>query len=359
MTERDDYIENELSRLRDLVGEEIKISAAPYLTELNADAIRHWTRATGDRNPRYRTSANEICAAPPCLLYAFSPLSVGYRGGLAGFHSLFGGSHWIWRRPLHSGTSISARSHFAAIDELPSRFAGRMFKQTTTTEFYDSEGISLAQVSSWGLRTDRQASASRAVHQSTALAHYGTADLAAITAQYHKEAEVFRSGGAGRAEFQVGAPVPTMIRGPYSTATAVGFAQAWGGAFISSHGYWFEMLAKHPKLGVSGTSGAPESPESVHWNSAMARAVGLPDSYDYGPERVAWGSILLTNWLGNWGQLDELYCEVRGFNYVGDLVRFEGTVTEAAAESARVEFTGTNQRDEVSISGWAQMSVAP
>jgi hypothetical protein len=356
MSDREAFIEGELSRLRRLIGQEITISAAPYLTQVNTDAVRHWTRATGDRNPRYEEKAADTCVAPPALLYAFSPLSVGYRGGLGGFHSLFGGSHWKWQHPLVPGTSVSARTYFAGIDELPSRFAGRMFKQTATTKFSDGDGTSLAEVSSWGMRTDRRASASRAVHESVELASYSAADLADITSQYRQEVETVRSGDASRAGLRPGARLPSMIRGPYSTATAVSFAQAWGGVFISSHGYWFETLAKHPKLGVPGASGAPESPESVHWNSAMARAVGLPDSYDYGPERVAWASILLTNWLADWGQLDELYCEVRGFNYVGDLIRFEGSVTEVAAGSARIEFAGTNQRDEVTISGWGQVS---
>jgi hypothetical protein len=40
-----------LEKLRALIGRELKINAAPHLTEVTADAVRHWAYRIGDRNP--------------------------------------------------------------------------------------------------------------------------------------------------------------------------------------------------------------------------------------------------------------------------------------------------------------------
>ena len=42
-----------IADLRSRIGKEIRISAAPYLTEASADAIRHWADGIGDRNPLF------------------------------------------------------------------------------------------------------------------------------------------------------------------------------------------------------------------------------------------------------------------------------------------------------------------
>ena len=43
----------------------------------------------------------------------------------------------------------------------------------------------------------------------------------------------------------------------------------------------------------------------------MAKDIGAPGTYDYGPERVSCLSQLMTNWIGDNGFLKKLYAEVR------------------------------------------------
>src|ERR1043166_2893261 len=82
--------EQELARLRAKIGKRVEIKEPPYLTEVTRDAVRHWAWALGDRNPLYLDEAyakgsrfkSIIC--PPCMLYGFSRMSIGYRGGLPG-----------------------------------------------------------------------------------------------------------------------------------------------------------------------------------------------------------------------------------------------------------------------------------
>src|SRR5713101_10003054 len=131
----------EVARLRSKLGSKVDIAEPPYLTEVTRDAIRHWAWATGDRNPLYldeeyaRGSVYGTLIAPPCMLYAFSRLSIGYRGGLAGVHAMFGGAWWQWHEPLRLSERIRAEVTFKDLVELPSRFAGRTFKQVSLVRF--------------------------------------------------------------------------------------------------------------------------------------------------------------------------------------------------------------------------------
>src|SRR3546814_2478409 len=71
----------------------------------------------------------------------------------------------------------------------------------------------------------------------------------------------------------------------------------------------------------------PEPPEAVHWDTQLARSVGVPQAYDYGPERISWLATMLTNWIGDAGDLSELYSEMRRFNMIGDMTFGHAKVT--------------------------------
>lgn len=358
----------ELTRLRSKLGRLVTVADPPYLTEVSRDAVRRWALATGDRTPlsldeglAVRSSAGRL-AAPPCMLYAFSKLTIGYRGGLPGVHSMFAGSHWRWRERAVLGDQINTTTTFTALDELPSRFAGRMFKQSSRTSFNRSDGTEIADVIGWGMRVERNTARDTGKYADTIRTSYSADDLAGVAAMYEDEAKrAVSSPQLFWDDVQVGDIVPVIVRGPYSATTAVAFEQAWGGLFISAHGYWFDRLKDHPRLGILNEYGVPEPPEAVHWDSALARSVGVPDAYDYGPERISWISGMLTSWAGLEGFLEELYVEVRRFNLLGDLTYLEGEVTEVTETagahdgSVRLDVRARNQREEISAKGWASV----
>lgn len=356
--------DEELERVRSRIGEVIEIAEPPYLTEANRDAIRRWAKATGDRNQLYldedyaRDSVHGTMIAPPAILYAFSRTSIGYRGGLPGVHSFFAGSHWRWFEPIKSGTSIRPETQFKDLIELKSRFAGRMFKQLSLTRFMDEGDNVLAEVEGWGMRTERQTAREKGKYGGTELASYTPDDIKQIALQYQQEVPRGRDTLSWD-DVEVGASVPDIIRGPYTATTAVAFEQAWGGLFVRAHGYWFDFLAEHPAAGIANAYGIPEPPEAVHWDTQLAQSVGVPEAYDYGPERIAWLTTMLTNWIGDDGFLEELYCEIRRFNLIGDITYCHGEVEEKLPSDqdgngrVRVRIWATNQREETTAKGWA------
>jgi acyl dehydratase len=360
---------SELERLRQKLGHQVTVADPPYLTEVTRDAIRHWTVATGDRGPQFSDESRAarsnlgVLAAPPCMLYAFSKLSIGYRGGLPGVHSMFAGSHWRWHDHARLGDKITASTVFTGLDELPSRFARRMFKQSSRTQFTRGDGTAVAEVVGWGMRVERETARSTGKYSDTVRKTYTPGDIAAVAELYAEEEKRVSSGAQlFWDDVSVGDRVPVIVRGPYSATTAVAFEQAWGGLFITAHGYWFGRLKDHPRLGILNEYGVPEPPEAVHWDSALARSVGVPDAYDYGPERISWLASMLTTWGGIDCFLEELYVEVRRFNLVGDITYLEGEVTATMPSAddeptgrVRVEIRARNQRDEITAKGWGSL----
>jgi len=356
--------EVELRRLRAKIGQKVTINEPPHLTEVTRDSVRHWAHATGDRNPLFldesyaRASRHGGLIAPPCQLYAFSRISIGYRGGLPGVHSFFAGSHWRWHEPVRVGERIEPEVTFKDLIELPSRFAGRMFKQLSLIRFPAADGHELASAESWGMRVERVAARQKGKYNKTELAKpYTREQLEEIAHLYSRE----KCRGSDTLYFEdvtIGSSVPEIVRGPYTATTAVAFEQAWGGLFIKAHGYWFDYLRRHPAAGIPNTYNIPEPPEAVHWDTPLARSVGVPEAYDYGPERIAWLATMLTNWIGDDGFLSELYCEVRRFNLVGDLTYCRARVASCEPQDGRtgkvkLDIEAVNQRGESTAAGWA------
>jgi len=352
-----------LARLRDRLGQEISIAEPPYLTEVTRDAVRHWAWATGDRNPLFldeayaRSSRHGGLVAPPTILYAFDRLSIGYRGGLPGVHSMFGGSHWRWNRLPRLGDVVHAEVTFKDLVELPSRFAGRMFRQISHIRFVTAEGEEIADEESWGMRTERTAAAEKGKYKTLEFQPYTKEQLDSVAARYGEE-QCRGDTPLWYEDVEVGDMVPEIVRGPYTATTAVAFEQAWGGLFIWAHGYWFDFLNRHPAAGINNSLGIPEPPEAVHWDTELARSVGVPRAYDYGPERIAWLSTMLVNWIGDAGDLKEFYCEVRRFNMIGDLTFGHARVTEKreledGRGSVRLDVWATDQREQTTAKGWA------
>jgi len=358
----------ELKRIRAKIGQKVTINESPHLTEVTRDSIRHWAEATGDRNPLYldepyaRASRYGGLIAPPCQLYAFSRISIGYRGGLPGVHAFFAGSHWRWHEPIRLGERIAPEVTFKDLVELPSRFAGRMFKQISLIRFPAGDGHELAQAESWGMRVERSAAREKSKYKKLELAAPYTAQQLDEIARIYAEEQCRGAEPRYFEDVAIGQALPQIVRGPYTATTAVAFEQGWGGLFIKAHGYWFDYLRRHPAAGIPNAYNIPEPPEAVHWDSALARTVGVPEAYDYGPERISWLATLLTNWIGDDGFLSELYCEVRRFNLIGDLTYCRGKVVSKEDRDARVgtvklEIEAVDQRGESTAGGWAQVTL--
>jgi hypothetical protein len=241
--------------------------------------------------------------------------------------------------------------------ERPGRFAGRSIQQIYQVTFYDQEDKLLATADSYCFRTERDEARKRGKYQARTPS-WTSEQIADIAAEYRLQ-HARRRGATPRyiEHVAVGDSVPAIIKGPYTATTAVAFLLGWGGLYVRAHGDAFDLFERHPALGIPNNMGVPEPPERVHWDSDLAKRVGVPDAYDYGPERVAWMGHLVTDWMGDAGCLQRLNIEVRRHNLIGELVTLQGSVlsVDVAHATAVLRLLARNQDGEESARGEAEV----
>lgn len=350
-----------LDELRTRIGETFD-RPAPHVTEATADSIRHWALGIGDDNPLWldpeyaRQTRWGGIIAPGTFLYAFDRVVSGYVSGLPGIHAMFAGTDWQWYAPIRLGDRIEARPVLKDLIELQSTFSGRSVKQTYRVSFVNQDGQLVCEADSWCIRTQRDVARERATREAVTPKVWSPEEIADIDRHY---AQHRRRGAVPRywEDVQVGEALPTMLKGPSTVTSFVCFTQGWGSLYVKAHGPAFDMFRRHPALGIPNDLGVPEPPERVHWDNELARAVGVPAAYDYGPERISWLGHLMTDWIGDDGFLNRLNVQVRRHNIIGDLTKCSGTVTRKWTEDDKhlveVAVVGENQRNEQTAVGAA------
>ena len=340
-----------LGALRALVGKEIR-RPEPYVEVATRDAIRHWAHGIGDRNPLWATAR----IAPPTILFAMDRIVSGYVTGLPGIHAMYAGTQFRWRRAIREGDRVVGRSVLQDLQEKASTFARRAIKQTYRTTFVDGAGEVVCEADSWCFRTERDTARERKKYGPLEPHRYAPAELERIRRAYATEAI---RGATPRhwEDVEVGETLPEVVKGPLTVTSVIAFVQGWGSLYVRAHGLAFDLFERHPALGIPNEFGVPEPPERVHWDEDLARAVGVPAPYDYGPERVAWLGHLVTNWMGDAGALVRLDVQVRRHNLIGDTTWCRGRVAAKGLPEDRgevtLDLTAVNQRGEEIARGQA------
>ena len=131
--------------LKERIGQPVR-RGRPYVSELNADAIRHYAFGIGDTNPMWtdpeyasRSAAGRLLA-PPSVLFAMDKILSGYVMGLPGVHAMFAGADLRFERALAVGDRLRGSAELKAVIERPSKFAGRSLQQIYKVDFHDDEG---------------------------------------------------------------------------------------------------------------------------------------------------------------------------------------------------------------------------
>jgi acyl dehydratase len=331
--------EDRLDALRERIGIKIEKTADPWVTELNVDAIRHYAWGIGDNNPLWldpeyaaKTRFGGIIA-PPSILYATNRVVGGYCGGLPGVHAMFAGTNWTWLKPLPINTKINVEVYLKNLIEHETRFAGRSIQQIYHGDFFNPEGDKLAEADSWVFRTERETARKRSEKYDREKKRkvYTDEEIARVHAMYENE-EVRGATPRYWEDVQVGDDLPPIVKGPMTITGFIAFVQGWGGLYVRAHKIAFEMFRKHFGLAIPNSYNIPDVPERVHWEEELAKAVGTPGAYDYGPERISWMSHMMTNWIGDNGFLHKLDAKVVRHNPEGDVIVINGKVTQKYKE---------------------------
>lgn len=354
-----------LAELRAEIGTEIK-GPPGYITEATRDAIRHFALGIGDENPLWideeyaKKSPHGTLLAPPFILFAMNRTAWGARG-LRGIHSMFSGGYFEWRRPIRLGDRLTSKTILKDIEvKANSKFAGRTIKQIREVTFRDQAGEVVSIARPYSFRMERDAASAKGKYNDLKLGNYTPEEYERICAEYDKEV---RRGDQPRycQDVEVGENLPHVVKGPLTVTDIIVWLMGEGGQWLRAHGDAMRWYRRHPKGGIRNSFGAFEPPEIVHWDHDLARRVGVPAAYDYGPQRLAWLGHMLTNWIGDHGFLRNVDVEVRRFNLVGDTTWCRGTVTEKLQDGERhlirCKIWAEDQRGDVTAKGHATVEL--
>jgi acyl dehydratase len=342
-----------LDELRSRIGQQVR-RPQPYIEVATRDAIRHWADGIGDRNPFWLDQG----FAPPTILFAMDRVASGYVGGLPGIHAMYAGTDFRWRLPIREGDRVIGASVLLDLIEKPSSFARRAIQQTYRTTFRNQDGAVVCEADSWCFRTERDTARERGKYKATVRPRYTTGEIDHLRRSYQEE-QIRGATPRHWEDVKAGESLPAVCKGPLTVTSVIAFIQGWGSLYVRAHGLAFDLFERHPALGIPNEFGSPEPPERVHWDEPFARAVGVPGAYDYGPERVAWLGHLVTNWMGDQGELRRLNAQVRRHNLIGDVTWCHGQVVskDEAASTVTLQLRAMNQRNEVTATGEAVVAL--
>ncbi len=354
-----------VASLRRLIGVPIADTVEPWCHEATRDNIRHYAHGIGDDNPlwcdpEYATgTAFGDVIAPPSFVFTLNRILSGYVGGLPGIHAMWAGADLTWHRPIARNTVIETTAHLKDLVEHQTRFAGRALQQIYHVDISDADGELLCSGDSWCFRTERDTARELGTKYEAAKGrpamHYSDADLREIYDLYEHE-QVRGAEPRFFEDVEIGDDLPTMPKGPMTVTGFIAFAQGWGGLYIRANKLAYQLIKKHPGLGIPNSRGIPDVPERVHWEEDLAKAVGTPGAYDYGPERCSWLTQHLTNWAGDDGFLVRHSSQIRHHNVVGDWLRVTGKVVakdtdEQGQATVTIEQQAVNQYGDLSATG--------
>jgi acyl dehydratase len=362
--------EKGLEQLRARIGVPIEDTLEPWCHEATRDNIRHYAHGIGDDNPLWcdpgyagKTRHGGIVALPS-FLFATNRIISGYVGGLPGVHAMWAGADWTWHRYVRRNEELRTEAALKDLVIHDTKFSGRAVQQIYHVKFYVGADL-VAEADSWCFRTDRDLAREEGTKYAETRKKpprvYSQDELASFYENYARE-QVRGPEPRYWQDVNEGDALPVMAKGPMTVTGFIAYAQGWGGLYIRANKLAWQMIHKHPGLGIPNRYGIPDCPERVHWEEEFAHMVGAPGAYDYGPERCSWLTHHMTNWIGDDGFLRRATCKIRRHNPQGDLLLIKGKVVrkfvaDDGAHCVEVAQEAHNQDGELSILGTAIASL--
>lgn len=356
----------------------------PWNTECTADGIRHFAEGYGDDNPLFvdrnygKSTRWGTQMAPPgfeqTMGYDRNPkpdpeFDRETRGALRGVQLFHSGNESRFYRPITPGMMLDRTNLVHDVEDKQSEFAGRSVLVTNRLTFTDqASGQLVSDQLKWFVHAERRKVADNAEDKSRKpkdeAASYSDEQLAEIEALYDAE---YRRGAdtAWYEDLEVGSELPTMVKGPITITDLINMHMGggWFGYGNPALRLGFENRKKMRGFYTKNEFGAWDVVQRVHWETELARRVGVPATYDIGPMRWAWLIHYCTNWMGDDAWLFRVRGEFRKFNYMGDTTWISGKITEKRLDpvlgpAIELVITGCNQRGQQNLNGTATVQVA-
>ena len=351
-----------IAQAREMIGLQLR-PEGPYLQDATSDTILNFCNGIGDLNPLYRDAEHgRLSRYGTIVAHPMFPMAFGWIGrtrwGLPGVHGFYAGNDWELFRHIRPGDRITAIERVVGIEVKESKFSGRLVLQYVEATYSNQRGEMVARALGTCTRHERKAARDAGKYKDVKPYEYSSDEFAAIDEAILKEDERIR-GTAVRyfEDVNVGDLLPPIVRGPLSLMDTMGFLVGCGRGH--THGIVLKSAVKHPGHFFRNpeAGGGIEYTGIGHHRESVAKEVGVPGTYDYGPQRSSWLASLVTNWMGDAAFLKRVRTEMRRFNTMGDSTWCKGKVTKKYANDGfalvDLEIWGENQRGELTTPGLA------
>jgi acyl dehydratase len=356
----DTLINEFVERTKAMDGKVVR-ERSPWNREVNADSIRHFAFGIGDDNPLWldreyaeRSRCKRLMAPPAYLCSVLYPILHG-APMQAPLSSLIGGLEYRFLQPVLEGDCIDALAVQKNTYEKSSRSGRRLIFVISQVTYTNQRGETVGVATGTMIRATQlgeELLLDRTLHR------YGKEALDRIGAALGSET---RRGAArlSGADVNVADEIPEIVRGPLTIGDMVCWQAAIGPSYRAAGlGYRDCLQAPHTAV-TNPITGWPVKYSQQHEDVHLAAQRGMPGPFDNGVMRFAWISPLLTNWMGDDGELRRLSIQVRQPHIYGDAIWYSGkVVNKAALEGAYVltiAIKGVNQLGSVTTTGEAEV----
>lgn len=364
--------EDSIERMRRRIGIKQKTSRRPHNEWVTYDGVHHFARGNGDMNPLWldqeygRASVWGDVVAPPLFAIACGvkePVTwtAEEEDAMAGGDPFRGiGQYqcldtWTLAGPLRIGMRLTTSSHLHDLRvKESSKFAGGLAVYLTYRHMYqlDNEPHTVMAVCDRTfIYADRDKSArSDAAERYNYSRTYVPEQIAEIDAAYAEE-QIRGAEVRHHDDVTVGDDLGRIVRGPLTVTDIIGFHVGWGFGDLFDIGALragYLNRQRIPRFYLPNSQGVPDAAQRCHWEQDWAEALGHPAPYDYGLMRTLWSTQLVSNWMGDAGQIYGIRSAITRFNYIGDTTWITGSVIDkldddVAGPIVRVSVVGTNQ----------------
>lgn len=362
--------------------------------DVTRDTIFHAAIGYGDDNPLWLNKEYASKSkwgtrlAPPSFVQSITygtrypedpktgPKPASMLSGLPGIGSFWLGAETTWYGPLKEGDHVKgfARS-LASIDskgpqpgdrltddleldhvnrawrEFMGPWKNRTLMQCGECAIFREPKHELAvKVVEFGLRIPRGLSVDGGRYAKIELPHYSDDDVKMILDCYRKET---RRGSKPLyyEDVKVGDELPKTLRGPLSVTSMRAYGAAVGSNFAMGDALLFRYLGQTPGANCPHPdTNVPDVPNRVHWDTDLARTLGMPRGYDFGPMRYFWMGSYVTDWIGDSAYLHKLAIYFPSPLFLWELFWMGGRVISKtvleAGPAVDIELWGDNQRGE-------------
>jgi len=361
-----------IERMQRRIGIKQRSRRRPHNEWVTVDGIHHFARGNGDINPLWleqdyaRESVWGEVVSPPlfasaCGVHEAVTWTLEEQEAMSGGDPFRGvGQYqaedsWTLAGPLRIGMRPTTTTHLHDLRvKEDSNFAGGLAVYLTFRQVYrldEEPDVVMAICDRKFIYADRDKSVrSDSSGRYNYSRDYTSEQIAEIDAAY--AAEFIRGRELLRHDdVTVGDGLGRIVKGPLTVTDIIGFHVGWGfGNLFGIGALRAAYLNRQRVPGFYGRDdhGIPDAVQKCHWDQKQAEAVGHPAPYDYGLMRVIWAGQLVSNWIGDAGQVYRITSRVTRFNYLGDTTWLTGEVIgkvsdDLAGPLVRVRVTGTNQ----------------